>query len=135
MPDLLRLGSAVGAGNAYAGQVLSIVDGDTLRVQVVDVLLSVPLVLMVRVLGVNARELHDPGGREARAALAAEVPPGTVVTLRQVQSDKYAGRLDAQLVTLDGLDVGAWLVSTGWAAAWDGRGERPLPPWPIPPPA
>lgn len=131
--DLVRLAVAVGQDNAYAGSVASTVDGDTVRVQVVDPLLAVPVVLTVRVAGVNARELHDPGGREARDALASLLAPGTVVTMRAVRPDKYAGRVDANMVTAaGGVDVGAWLVGQGWAAPWTGVGARPVPPWPRP---
>lgn len=131
-PDLLALAVAVGAENAWVGAVTGVHDADTVHVGVVDPLLSVPLVLAVRVAGVNARELSQPGGQEARAALAAELPVGTVVTLRGVRPDKYAGRVDSHLTTAAGVDVGRWLVEQGWAAPWDGTGPRPVPPWPRP---
>lgn len=129
---LLAMAVGVGAANAWAGTVASVHDADTVHVSVVDTLISVPVTLAVRVLGVNARELSQPGGREAAAALTAALPPGTVVTLRSVKPDKFAGRIDATLTTQDGVDVATWLISNNWAAPWSGAGERPLPPWPRP---
>lgn len=129
-PDLLDLAVAVGAGNAFAGTITGVRDADTVHVGVLDPLLSIPVVLAVRILGVNARELSEPGGREARAALAGELPVGTVVTLRAVQPDKYAGRILAHLTTAAGVDVTQWLIEQGWGAQWNGAGPKPVPPWP-----
>lgn len=130
MPDLLDLAVAVGVDNAFVGTITGIRDADTVHVGVVDPLLSTTVVLAVRITGVNARELSEPGGMEARAALAAELPVGTTVTLRAVRPDKYAGRVDAHLTTAAGVDIAAWLVGQGWAAAWNGVGPKPVPPWP-----
>jgi micrococcal nuclease len=136
MLDLLRLGAAVGRDNSYAAVITGTHDGDTVYVQYADVFLGALITLRCRLIGINARELRDPGGAEARAALAAEAPAGTVVTLRRVGGDEYRGRVDAQVITEDGRDLSAWLCSQNWAAPWNGRGERPVPPWPRPvPPA
>jgi endonuclease YncB( thermonuclease family) len=130
-PDLLRLAVAVGSDNAFAGTSYGPPhDGDTCHIAVVDVLLSTPVLLAVRIAGINAAELSEPGGPEARDALAGLLPAGTVVTLRRVRPDKFAGRVDARLIRADGVDVGQWLVGHGHAASWDGTGPRPVPPWP-----
>jgi endonuclease YncB( thermonuclease family) len=129
-PDLLRLAVAVGADNAYAGVVASVRDGDSVHVTVMDPLLSVPVVLAVRILGINANELDEPGGLEARAALEQLLPPASVVTLRSVRPDKFAGRTDAQVTTAAGFDVAARMVELGVAVRWDGSGPRPAVPWP-----
>lgn len=130
--DLLILALAVGADNAYAGTVTHVQDGDTVHVAVVDALLSVPVVLAVRVAGVNANELSEPGGPEARDALTALLPVSTLVTLRHVHPDKFSGRIVGQLVTGLGVDVGPWLIANGWAAPWNGTGVKPRTPWPRP---
>jgi micrococcal nuclease len=118
----------------YRATVLRVLDGDTLTVDVDlgfglhhrgDTSKGLPL----RLAGCNARELHDPGGQEARDHLAALLPAGTVLTLRTVRPDKYGGRYDA-LVDHDGRDLATYLIATGWAAAWNGAGARPVPPWP-----
>lgn len=129
-PDLLDLAVAVGADNAYAGTVTHVQDGDTVHVAVVDALLSVPVVLAVRIAGVNANELAEPGGPEARAALVGLLPVSTLVTLRHVHPDKYAGRILAQVITGGGVDVGPWLIGRGLAVGWNGTGPKPKVPWP-----
>jgi endonuclease YncB( thermonuclease family) len=129
-PDLLRLAVAVGADNAWAGTVTHVQDADTVHVAVVDPLLSVPVVLSVRIAGVNANELSEPGGPEARAALVGLLPVSTLVTLRHVHPDKFSGRVIGQLVTGLGVDVGPWLIAQGWAAPWNGLGTKPRVPYP-----
>lgn len=129
-PDLLRLAVAVGLDNAFAGTAYAGHDGDTHHITVVDVLLSTPVVLAVRIAGINAAELDEPSGPEARDALAGLLPLGTVVTLRHVRPDKFAGRIVAQVITGLGVDVGPWLVGQGLAVSWDGTGPKPHVPWP-----
>lgn len=129
-PDLLRLAVTAGADNAYAGTAYAGHDGDTHHITVVDVLLSTPVVLAVRIAGINAAELSEPGGPEARDALAGLLPLGTVVTLRHVRPDKYAGRVVAQVITGPGVDVGPWLIERGLAVPWNGTGPKPNVPWP-----
>lgn len=113
----------------YAAQILACHDGDTCRA---DVDLGYGIWLRnqpYRLAGINARELAMPGGPEARDNLAAILRPGTAVTLTSVKPDKYA-RYDAIILLGDGTDLNRWLVEQQWAAAWNGRGEAPLPPWP-----
>lgn len=86
----------------------------------------------IRINGINARELSEPGGPEARAYLRDLVPEGMVVTVISVTWDKYANRLDCD-VDVPGIgDLASRLIADGYAAAWDGTGPRPVPPWPIP---
>lgn len=85
----------------------------------------------IRLLGCNARELHDPGGPEARAALLALLPVGGICWLETASPDKYGGRYDAVVYTGSGIDVTSRMVARGYAAAWSGRGEKPVAPWPI----
>jgi endonuclease YncB( thermonuclease family) len=131
-PDLLHLAVAVGAENAFAGAVSTpgVHDGDTVHIAVMDVLISTPVVLAVRVAGINTAELNEPGGPEARDALTGLLPAGTVVTLRHVHPDKYSGRIVAQIITGLGVDVAAWLIERGLAVAWSGVGPKPPVTWP-----
>lgn len=85
----------------------------------------------VRLLGINARELHDPGGAEARAHLLELIPVGSTVVLTSVSVDKYGGRSDGVLTTPAGVDVAAQMVKDGMAAEWNGRGTKPVPAWPL----
>jgi micrococcal nuclease len=129
---------SAGPSYTYSAVVARPVDGDTL---IVDVALGFWLTirlycrLLARTssgwIGMNARELNAPGGREAAAFLALLAPAGTPLLVTSIQADKYAGRFDGLVTLPDGRDLGALLVDTGFAAAWDGRGTRPVPPWPI----
>lgn len=84
----------------------------------------------VRLLGCNARELAMPGGPEAGAHLVQVMPIGAKIALTTVAPDKYGGRYDATVTLADGINLVAELVAEQWAAAWDGVGSKPVPPWP-----
>jgi len=104
-----------------------VVDGDTVVCDV-DVGFGIHYLGPFRLLGCNARELPEPGGKEARANLASLLPAGTAVTLQSVKNEKY-GRYLA-IIYLAGVNITTTLINTGWAAAWDGVGTAPIPAWP-----
>lgn len=120
--------------------VVSVTDGDTFACAV-DLGFYVTVRMACRVAGINAPERTDPGGPEARTALAAILGAGPV-TVQSVKADKYAGRFDAIVtVARDVLpgrpratvqDVALWLVQQGHAVWWDGTGPKPSVPWPPP---
>jgi endonuclease YncB( thermonuclease family) len=128
--DLRALAAEVGTPNRYVGTHDRQIDGDTIVVKVLDPLLSVPVILTVRIMGINTPDRGEPGFLEVNAALAAWLPVGRVVTLTGVKPDKYAGRVDAAVATADGTDVAGWLLEHGYAVPWTGTGVRPLVPWP-----
>lgn len=114
----------------YAAVVLSVHDGDSV---VADVDLGFGMWMHkghFRLLGLNARELDEPGGPEACDNLAALLPSMAAVTLTSVKPDKYGERWLAVLTLADGAVLNDRLIAEGWAAAWNGRGVKPLPPWP-----
>lgn len=85
---------------------LRVIDGDTVRVRLG------PGPINVRLHAVDAPELGQPGGRDARDALARRLPVGRAVELDVIdQSDGY-GRMVAR-VRVDGDDMNAWLVRSG----------------------
>lgn len=86
--------------------------------------------LPLRLAGCNARELSEPGGPEAAEHLATLLPLGTRVHIATIKPDKYGGRWQARVELLDGTDLVELLVAEQWVAPWNGRGPRPLPPWP-----
>lgn len=118
----------------YNATVVSVHDGDTINVIVdrgmYDYAGCEAHPVPVRLVGCNARELREPGGKEARDHVAALLPPGAPVVLTTVKPDKYAPRWDAQVATAAIPDLAAHLVTDDWAAAWDGTGRAPVPPWP-----
>lgn len=89
----------------------------------------------IRFVGCNAIELEDPGGQEALENLYAVLAPGSPVVLATVKSDKFGGRLDAQVFyrgPIGTRDLVVDLVALGWLAPWNGRGPKPVPAWPRP---
>lgn len=118
----------------YNATVVRVYDGDTVFVAVdrgfYDYLGSSEHPIPIRLLGMNARELAMPGGKEARDNLASLLPVGAPVVLHTAKPDKFAPRWDAVIETAATADLGADLVAAGWAAAWDGTGTKPVPPWP-----
>ncbi len=114
----------------YNATVVRVVDGDTV---IMDVDLGFSCWvrdLSFRLLGCNAREHSQIGGKEARANLEKLLPAGMKVKLTSVQTDKFGGRYDALIMLPDGNDLATLLVESGWAAAWTGNGAKPVPPWP-----
>jgi endonuclease YncB( thermonuclease family) len=118
----------------YPAWVEKVYDGDTLTVFVdlgFDTWRHTDVRLVVTgKLGINAIELKDPGGKEARAELLRLAPLGSSVQVTSYGWDKYGGRIDAAIILADGRNLGEELVRAGWAAQWDGKGARPLPNWP-----
>lgn len=115
----------------YKATVERVSDGDTVCLHV-DLGHYVYARLRCRLHSTNVFEKDQPGGPEAGAYLRHLLPPGTEVIVRSVETDRYAGRFVGQLFLPDGRDVSEVMVAAGFAAPWDGRGERPLPPWPRP---
>lgn len=105
-------------------------DGDTVM-GALDLGFHVTMNASCRLAGINARELAMPGGKEARDHLAGLVPVGARLTVTSVTADKYSGRFDGLLWLPDGDDASARMVRDGYAAAWDGTGPKPVPPWPL----
>lgn len=121
-----------GSEQTRPAEVVRVVDGDSVVCDV-DLGFYTRARASVRLVGLNARELEADGGPEARDHLAAVLPQGTHVWLTTIKPDKFTGRWDARItVGSTGECINDSLVASGWAAAWDGHGERPVPPWPRP---
>lgn len=105
-------------------------DGDNVRA---DIMLGFDCVIegqSVRLVGGNARELDEPGGVEAAANMRAVAPAGARVVLRSLRADKYGDRYGGRITLPDGDDLTERLIAGGWMALWNGRGPKPVPPWP-----
>ncbi len=114
----------------YEATVTRVIDGDTV---VLDVDLGFGLHMTgqsFRLLGLNAREHNQEGGVQATSHLMSVLPAGSAVRILSVKPDKFGGRYDAAIMLPDGTDLTMQLIEQGWAAAWNGQGEKPLPPWP-----
>ena len=97
---------------AWSGVVSHVVDGDTVRVRPPDGAKPVSL----RVEGIDAPEICQAGGRQARDALKRQVL-GLRVAVYGRARDDY-GRLLAR-IELHGEDQGRWMVAHG--QAWSYR--------------
>lgn len=114
---LLLGGFALDAG-AFTGVVTRVSDGDTLWLQPAD---SRRGSVKVRLRGIDAPELCQAWGPQARDALAARVLRRRVAV--DVRSRDDYGRALAS-VRVGGIDVGAALVADGhaWSTRWRGHG-------------
>jgi len=112
---LLLTGSANAVASSWGGTVTHVTDGDSVWVQ--------PdrggKPVKVRLGGIDAPEICQPGGRASRAALAGRLA-GRQVEVSPQRKDDY-GRTVASL-SLQGEDIGAWMVSRG--QAWSYRFGR-----------
>lgn len=107
-----------------AGEVMRVVDGDTLAIRA-RIWIGQEIEVLVRLRGVDApeRRARCPSERvaaeRATAALAALVAGGRVV-LTEIEGDKYFGRVLANVRAPDGTDVSTALVGAGYARVYDG---------------
>jgi endonuclease YncB( thermonuclease family) len=91
----------------------------------------------VRIRGIAARELSMPGGKEARDFLVSILPPRSLPTeatcvVYAYKWDKYAPRVDGDILLFNGRMISELMIESGYAASWDGKGPQPTPEWPIP---
>lgn len=100
-------------GPAVQGRVTQVSDGDSLWLQAAAPARRIE----VRLVDVDAPEICQAWGTQARDALRAMVLRKTVV-LHPVALDQYGRTLGR--VSIDGVDVNAWLVRQGHA--WSSQG-------------
>jgi micrococcal nuclease len=119
MPVVLLLAlftAAPATARTLTGIVNHVTDGDTLWVRP-----SSGPPVQVRIQGLDAPEICQAFGPQARDALAARVLHRTVRVATRAR-DRYQRSVGN--VSLEGQDVGAWLVAGGfaWSARYRGRG-------------
>ena len=109
----------------YTAEVLRTVDGDTLEVKV-SVWLGLQVSTLVRIRGIDAPEMKGRCPREIELAqkatelLRIETTPRVV--LRNIEGDKYFGRVDADVTTSpDGLDLREAMLRSGLARPYAGE--------------
>jgi micrococcal nuclease len=105
---------------AFSAVVTHVTDGDTIWVSVGGGVQAID----VRLQGIDAPEICQDYGRIAAGALLQHLQHKTVSVTGRAR-DKY-GRMVAK-VSLNGQDVGAWLVENGHA--WSYHNKRSLGPY------
>ena len=108
--------SAARSQASWWGEVTYVVDGDTVHVRPLRGGKS----LSIRIDGIDAPEICQAGGREARDALKRRTL-GQRVTVHGTRRDIY-GRLLARIV-INGEDQGEWMVAEGLAWSYRYRGH------------
>lgn len=109
--------------HVYDAKVLSVHDGDTGTFQI-DLGLRVSVTTPVRLNGINAPELSEPGGKPSRDHLIWLTRSGQVVLKTYKDpTDKY-GRWLAD-VFVGGVNLCQQMIADGFAVAWDGTGPKP----------
>lgn len=111
----------------YLALVLAITDGDTFRARV-PVWDGVEIVTAVRLRGIDTPELKGKCAIEKALALRAKARLGELlamgrVELREVEPDKFSGRVDAT-VLVDGLPIAEALINDGLARRYAGGARQ-----------
>lgn len=116
------------ASPAFVDEIL---DGDTIRVRA-EVWPGVVIHTLVRLGGIDAPETRRPKcGKERAAGIVAKreltnlVPLNDVVVLTGIKLGKFAGRVVADVLTTEGINVGLAMLKTGSVLPYNGRGKRP----------
>lgn len=102
--------------------VIRVIDGDTLALRA-RIWIGIDIVVNARIRGIDAPEMRGRCDLEkaqaAREHLVGLTAPGRVRLVR-IENDKYAGRVVAEIVTDDGIDLGAAMLESGLARPYDG---------------
>lgn len=120
------------AVRTYPARVVRVVDGDTVIVDI-DFGMGLHQEWIARIDGINCWESNTEAGKAATEFAVATLPAGLAITCVSLKWDKYGGRIEARIYLGDGNDFSEFMIFSGYAARWNGRGKPPLPPWPIPP--
>lgn len=119
--------------SAFATPVIvkRIVDGDTF---IANVILADGIEVMsvsVRLRNVDTPELHGECDYEIRRAEYAKqrlgelIPVGSMIEIKNIKNDKYAGRIDANVYDLANRDVGMVLVRENVGRPYSGGKRQP----------
>jgi endonuclease YncB( thermonuclease family) len=103
-------------------------DGDTFAA-VVHIDSKTDVNVRVRIANVDTPEMHGDCDSEihranmARNRLMELIPNGSTVELKNIKDDKYAGRIDANVILPNGRDVGKILINEKLGRPYSG-GKR-----------
>lgn len=117
------------SANVYRASVVKVTDGDTIRARV-SIWPQQTVDTAIRVRDLDTPELkgkceNERGmARMAKARAELLMPVGSIVTLSNVDADKFGGRHDADVKLSDGRKLADVLVADGLARRYDGKGKR-----------
>jgi len=112
-------------GPEMDAKVVSVVDGDTIKVKLLGRMPQYFRAQSVRLRHCDAPEMHDTRpemavlARAAKAFVEDRVHPGMRLTLRDIGRDKYGGRLLAD-ITVGREDLCRALIKAGLAKPYEG---------------
>jgi micrococcal nuclease len=119
-------------GILAAVTVLSVLDGDTVKVRIDDCRPAFLCEVSVRVNGIDTPESHMPPAKcveEKRMGQAAALyargllSPGESVTARFDHPDKFGGRWDGDIALPDGRWLGETMIAHGLARPYGGKAK------------
>lgn len=96
----------------FPATVERVIDGDTMVCHIRITPTDEQHGVSVRVDGINALELKEAFGMEAKAFAEKRLPAGTAVTLVARDHREKYGRFLARIVLADGTDFGAVMLTT-----------------------
>jgi endonuclease YncB( thermonuclease family) len=100
----------------YPAQVDRVYDGDTFWANV-DLGFGLILHVKVRLYGINAPELHAPGGPQSRDYLIALLAKSSNIHISSVGWDNYGARIDGT-VWVEDVNVNAAMLQAGQAVKY-----------------
>jgi len=125
--ELPKSAKSAKPATVYAGELLRVVDGDTLRVRI-ETTPDHYWTPSIRFLNVDSPELKGKCENERGMARMAKdfverlLPPASYVTVTKVKLDKYGGRYLGE-VSIDGRQLSGILIDARLARLYDG-GKR-----------
>ncbi|MGD9739909.1 MAG: thermonuclease family protein [Bauldia sp.] len=110
-------------------ETIRVVDGDTIRVRAL-IWIDLSLEVLVRIRGIDAPELNGGCAEEETLAVAATgvlaaALGADILLLTDIDEDKYAGRIVADVATAGGADLAAAMLASGTVRAYDGGTRLP----------
>ena len=91
-----------------SGRVTRVIDGDTFKINIDGIEMA------VRLWGIDAPEMDQPGGPEARSYLGNLVPPDSKVEIHPLNMDRY-GRIVGSVDNGGKWAVNVLMTAYGWA--------------------
>jgi endonuclease YncB( thermonuclease family) len=108
-------------------QLISVIDGDTLRARAY-VWLGIEITVDIRIRGIDAPEMRGKCPNEKVMATMAtdhlrQSVSSPVLRLNNIGEDKYFGRVVADVANAEGTDLAAAMLASGLARPYDGGGR------------